>query len=684
MKIRVFLNAVNLGLLVLTVTVAASAVWLSTTLLERQTRQTEWAELSSLGLTRLSDKINRYVQSGDAALLTEAELLTTKLKEALTRQGISEESPIQQQVALIAEGLTLDYRAAGKLSGNIEQLLLNSERSLWNSADVLYDTAVTALTDSTTDVEVIGTYLVALGEFMQKLQALVDARTTYFAMTDHRSEKNLADHLQQLRVAAEQVQQLPRLSNFGSTEVSYGLFSDDVDVVETTGESEAANELVSLSTRYQKELDNTRQAVNLRDAALLKLDQDLKQFAELMGEAQTAFNQHGETLARNIGLLAAILVLVLSSAGIGVTLIARRVILRPVEQLSNGFDQLSNGNELSLLLGFRSSNELGEVIRQFNFLVASSRARELQNAMELEDVSRSLEKIGSEAGLIATEVGKTDALLHESEVALNTLSGMTDTLLASADNTRDRATCNGETIRGSIEAIEEAIGNAEEAQLVTNRSRHSLNGLHHSVQQVDTMIGAINEITEQTNLLALNAAIEAARAGEIGRGFAVVAEEVRQLSYRTRNSLEEITATLAGLHQAVNEIERDMEQLEINSEQQQQTAAALRERSTVLESNANAAAEAAQEEYVNVTQYQGFNQVLSDNVHQVMDHARSTGTAIRDLRSHVDDQIINIITTLGLETGAAEQQHPAIPAEQKVWSETPAVAASSPANRDLC
>ncbi len=82
-----FLNAVNLGLLVLTVTVAASAVWLSTTLLERQTRQTEWAELSSLGLTRLSDKINRYVQSGDVALLTEAELLTTKLERSVNPAG---------------------------------------------------------------------------------------------------------------------------------------------------------------------------------------------------------------------------------------------------------------------------------------------------------------------------------------------------------------------------------------------------------------------------------------------------------------------------------------------------------------------------------------------------------------------------------------------------------------------
>ncbi len=86
----------------------------------------------------------------------------------------------------------------------------------------------------------------------------------------------------------------------------------------------------------------------------------------------------------------------------------------------------------------------------------------------------------------------------------------------------------------------EAAAMALAVEAAAGRTQALVSDIERMVQEIDTMIAGIEDVSFRTNLLALNAAVEAARAGEKGAGFAVVADEVRQLAQVTNRSAKDI------------------------------------------------------------------------------------------------------------------------------------------------
>ena len=127
---------------------------------------------------------------------------------------------------------------------------------------------------------------------------------------------------------------------------------------------------------------------------------------------------------------------------------------------------------------------------------------------------------------LATRAESQAASLEETTAALRVLS---DSVTETAENSARMDT-----------VTKEAKSEMESGSVAMTDAASAMKRISQASEEINQIIGLIDDISFQTNLLALNAGVEAARAGEAGKGFAVVASEVRNLAASSSGAAQQI------------------------------------------------------------------------------------------------------------------------------------------------
>lgn len=195
----------------------------------------------------------------------------------------------------------------------------------------------------------------------------------------------------------------------------------------------------------------------------------------------------------------------------------------------------------------------------------------LRNLTALNALSSTVDSVARDAGGFAISSESTGSAIQQSSVSIGQVTSSIVSLTNFLEETSSAMKAVDESTKSirevsvtassvSQELYDDAVKRGGEAMTRAKRGMDSIRQLIATLgetvrqagrksEEIGEIVDIITEIADQTSLLALNASILAAQAGSEGRGFAVVAEEIRTLSGKTHNSINEISERIRSIQE---------------------------------------------------------------------------------------------------------------------------------------